>query len=73
MVWPVGYRLREELVPPLVVDGHDRSVGSLGDRVTLLGMAFPAASWAAQHDLLVEDVPRACRDEALWFGLPVSR
>jgi hypothetical protein len=73
IVWPDGYRLREDLVPPIVVDGHDRSFGSLGDRVTLPGIAFPAGSWKAQRDRLIEDVPRACRDEALWFGVPLAR
>ena len=72
VIWPQGTRLREDLVPPIVVDGQDHVIGTLGDQVRLAGAAYPAGSWTAVHDRLVEDVPRACRDEAFWLGVPLG-
>jgi hypothetical protein len=73
VVWPAGTRLREELAPPVVVDAHERVVGTLGDRMSLPGAPFPPRSWADQRGRLIVDVPAACRDRALWFGVPISR
>jgi hypothetical protein len=71
VIWPEDTRLREDLVPPMVVDGRDRVIGSLGDRVAIPGVASPAGSWQEQRVRLIEDVPKACRDQALWFGVPL--
>jgi hypothetical protein len=70
VIWPEDTRLREDLVPPMVVDGRDRVIGSLGDRVSISGAPYPAGSWRDQRDQLIEDVPQECRDQALWFGVP---
>jgi hypothetical protein len=71
VVWPTGTRLREDNVPPLLVDDGDRGIASLGDRITLPGTGSPVGSWADERDRLTEEVPRDCRDEALWFGAPL--
>ncbi len=71
VIWPEDTRLREDLVPPMVVDGRDRVIGSLGDRVSIPGAAAPAGSWEDQRVRLIEDVPKECRDQALWFGVPL--
>ena len=60
-------------MPPMVVDDRDRVIGSLGDRISLAGAPWPAGSWADLRDRLVEDVPKECRDEALWLGIPFQR
>lgn len=73
IIWPEGTRLREDMVPPMVVDDRDRVIGSLGDRISLAGAPWPAGSWADLRDRLVEDVPTECRDEALWLGIPFQR
>lgn len=69
VVWPEGTRLRDDIVPPMVVDSGDRVLGSLGDRVSLAGVAYPAGSWELVRDQLIEDIPRLCRDEAFWLGV----
>ena len=71
VIWPEDTRLREDLVPPMVVDGSDRVIGSLGDRVSIPGTAVPAGTWRDHRDQLIEDVPKECRDQALWFGVPL--
>lgn len=71
VIWPEDTRLREDLVPPMVVDGGDRVIGSLGDRVSIPGAPFPAGSWREQRDRLIKDIPKECRDQALWFGVPL--
>jgi len=73
VVWPPGTRLREDMVPPMVVDDGDRVIGSLGDRVSLAGAPWPAGSWIQIRDRLLEDVPNECRDEAFWLGVPMPR
>lgn len=73
VVWPEDTRLREDLVPPMVVDAGGRMIGSLGDQVSLPGAPFAAGSWKEQRDRLIEDVPKECRDQALWFGVPLTR
>ena len=55
----------------MVVDGQDHVIGSLGDRISLAGAPFPAGSWKEQRDRSIEDVPKECRDQALWFGVPL--
>lgn len=72
VIWPVGTRLREDLIPPMVVDGHDRVIGLLGDLISLPGAPFPPGAWADQQDRLVVDLPQRCRGEALWFGVPIG-
>lgn len=71
VIWPEGTHLREDLVPPMVVDAHDRVIGTLGDRVQLAGVAYPVGSWPELRDRLVEEVPRACREEPFWLGVPL--
>jgi hypothetical protein len=73
VVWPEGTRLREDMVPPLVVDGSDRAIGYLGDTISLAGAPYPAGSWEQIRDRLIEDIPRECRDEAPWLGVPLNR
>lgn len=71
VIWPPDTRLRDDLIPPMIVDGHDRVIGLLGDRIALRGTPFPAGSWAEQQDRLVEELPERCRADALWFGVPL--
>lgn len=72
VVWPPGTRLREDMVPPMVVDVRPGD-GQPGERVSLPGASWPAGSWKEIRDRLVEDVPNEYRDEAFWLGVPLGR
>jgi hypothetical protein len=71
VVWPEGTRLREDNVPPLLVDEGDRGIAYLGDRITLPGIPAEAALPGPQRDRLLDDLPAGCQTASVWFGVPL--